>query len=186
MIVDVQPPDFQTRIGILQAKAGDRGVTIGTDVLEFIARESQSNVRALEGLLNRVVAYAKLLRVVPTLEIAAQALEDVAVKEYLAQDITPSSIIEAVAESFRISIDELLGRKRDKETSMARRLAMYIMRQETNCSLAQIGKVIGNRDAASVTSACKLISETITSNPFIKRKVEDVQRQLSPHSRQNN
>ncbi len=186
LIVDVQPPDYQTRISILQAKAAMRGVSIGTEVLEFIARESQSNVRVLEGLLNRVVAYAKLLRVVPTLDIAAQALEDVSVKEYLAQDITPASIIEAVAESFRIPIDELLGRKRDKETSMARRLAMYLIRQETNCSLAQIGKEIGNRDAASVTSACKQIAETITSNPFIKRKIEDVQRQISPQTRQNN
>ena len=187
LVVDVQPPDQKTRLVILESKARERGVTISTDVLEYIARDPRSNVRVLEGLLNRVVAYAKLLRVPPTLDIAAQALEDVSIKEYLAQEITPSTIIEAVAESFKIPVNELLGRKRDKETSMARRLAMYIIRQETNCSLAQIGKEIGNRDAASVTSACKQVSETISSNPFIKRMMKDVQRQLSPQNdRQNN
>lgn len=187
LIVDVQPPDYETRLAILKNKAQRRDVSIGPDVIEFIARESHTNVRVLEGLLNRVIAYAKLLRMVPTLDIAAQALEDVATKEYLAEEITPSSIIEAVAESFQISIDTIIGRKRDKDTSLARRMAMYLIRQETNCSLAQIGREIGNRDAASVTSACKLISADITSNPFIKRKIKDVQRQLSPQdTRQNN
>ncbi len=182
LTVDIQPPDYQTRMAILKSKSAERGLTMDEHVLDLIAREDHPNVRVLEGLLNRVVAYAKLLNVTPTTEIAARALEDVSVKECMAEEITPSSIMGAVAESFGISIDELVGRKRDKSTTMARRLAMYIMRQETNYSLARIGVEVGNRDAAAVTTACRQVSENLSSNPFLKRKIRDVQQQLNGSS----
>jgi chromosomal replication initiator protein len=180
LIVDIQPPDYETRLAILQSKARQKGVNVPIDVLELTAREAQSNVRTLEGSLNRVFAFAKLLRTMPTLEIASQALADVASKEFMPDDITPSTIIQAVAECFQLSRDALLGRKRDKDTALARRLAMYIIRQETNCSLAQIGEDLGSRDAGYVTSACKKIAGDINASPFLKRKVRDIQRHLRP------
>jgi chromosomal replication initiator protein len=180
LIVDIQPPDFETRLAILESKARQKEVQLDREVLEMIARDNQPNVRTIEGMLNRVVAYANLLRVVPTPEIAAQALEDVSVKEIIADSLTPASIMEAVAGCFQLSLDELVGRKRDKETSMARRLAMYLIRQETNCSLAQIGREMGHRDAAAVTSACKLVAENLSTSPYLKRKIRDIQRFLSP------
>ncbi len=81
LIVDIQPPDYETRLAILQSKARRKGVNVTQDVLELVAREAHPNIRSLEGSLNRVIAYAKLLRVAPTAEIAARALEDVANKE---------------------------------------------------------------------------------------------------------
>jgi chromosomal replication initiator protein len=180
LIVDIQPPDYETRLAILQSKARQKDVGVNQDVLELIARDAQTNVRALEGSLNRVVAYAKLLRVTPTVEIASKALEDVASKEYLASDITPAVIIQAVAESFHLAREELAGKKRDKDTTLARRLAMYLIRQETNFSLAQIGQELGNRDAASVTAACKQISSNIEESPYLKRKIRDIQQHLRP------
>jgi chromosomal replication initiator protein len=180
LIVDIQPPDYETRLAILASKASQKGVGVGTDVLELIAREAQTNVRALEGSLNRVVAFARLLRVTPTAEIAARALEDVSRKEEPSGDIVPAAIIEAVAESFRLPREELVGRKRDKDTSLARRLAMYLIRQETNFSLAEIGEELGHRDAAAVTTACKQISCNINENPYLKRKIRDIQRRLRP------
>ncbi|MBN1176128.1 MAG: chromosomal replication initiator protein DnaA [Dehalococcoidales bacterium] len=183
LTVDIQPPDFETRLAILQSKVRNNGVNVDLRVLELIARDTQRNIRVLEGSLNRVVAYAKLLGEAPTLEIAERALEDVAAKEYLSDDITPRSIVEAVAECFQLSMDELLGRRRDKDTTLARRLAMYLMRQETNCSLTQIGKELGNRDAASVTIACKKIVGDISDSPYIKRKLHDIHSQL--HAKTN-
>ena len=178
LCVDIQPPDFDTRLAILQSKAGQKGVAVDQDVLELIAREAQPNVRVLEGSLNRVVAYAKLLRVNATVEIALKALENVGAKEYSPGDVTPAAIIRAVADSFKLAGEELAGKKRDKDTALARRLAMYLLRQETNFSLAQIGQALGRRDAASVTSACKQIAGSIEKSPYLKRKVRDIQQSL--------
>jgi len=182
LIVDIQPPDYETRLAILQSKARLKGVNIPGEILEMIARDIQSNVRVLEGSLNRVIALARLLKTTPTLEIATKALEDVASKEYLAENISPDSIIEAVAESFQLSRDILMGRQRDKDTSLARRLAMYLIRQETNFSLSQIGQELGNRDAASVTAACKKITIDISDSPFLKRRISEIKRHLQPKS----
>ncbi len=178
LIVDIQPPDYETRLAILRAKARQKGETVSQEVLELIARDDQTNVRVLEGSLNRVLAYAKLLRVAATVETAMKALENIGSKEYLSGDITPAAIIKAVADSFQLAAEELAGKKRDKDTTLARRLAMYLMRQETNFSLAQIGRELGHRDAASVTAACKQIAGGIEQNSYLKRKVRDIQRHL--------
>ena len=175
LTVDIQPPDYETRLAILQSKARQKGVNVPKEVFELIAKETQSNIRVLEGSLNRVFAFAKLLRAAPTLEIAIRALEDVAIKEFMPDDITPTIIIAAVADCFQLSRDAILGRERDKDTALARRIAMYLLRQETNYSLAQIGEVLGNRDAAAVTNACKKITNDINISPFLKRKVRDIQ-----------
>jgi chromosomal replication initiator protein len=180
LIVDIQPPDYETRLAILQSKAKQKGVSLHQDVLELIARDTQSNIRVLEGSLNRVVAYAKLLRVAATVETARKALEDVASKEYSGGEITPESIIQAVAASFHLAGKELSGKRRDKDTALARRLAMYLIRRETNFSLAQIGQALGRRDAASVTAACRQISSNIDTSPYLKRKIRDIQRHLRP------
>jgi chromosomal replication initiator protein len=178
LIVDIQPPDYETRLAIIRSKARQRGVVLPHDVLELIAKGTRSNIRILEGSLNRVFAFAKLMNASPTLEIASKALEDVARKDFTPDEITPALIIEAVAGSFQLSKDALTGRERDKDTALARRLAMYLLRQETNFSLAQIGHELGNRDAAAVTIACKKITADLADNPFIKRKVHDIQQAL--------
>ncbi len=182
LIVDIQPPDCETRLLILRSKARQKDVNIGQDVLELLARDTQSNVRALEGSLNRVVAFSKLLRVEPTFDVAAQALEDIASKEYLSDGITPSTIVEAVAGSFNLPMDDLTGRRRDKDATLARRIAMYLMRQETNFSVTQIGRELGNRDAAAVTAACKKIAGDITGNNYLRRKIRDIRHQMQPQN----
>jgi chromosomal replication initiator protein len=182
LIVNVQPPDYATRLAILRSKANQKGVNVPVDVLELIAKGDHGNIRVLEGSLNRVFAFAKLLRATPTLEIATQALEDVANKQPTPDEISPAAIIEAVADSFQLSRDVLLGRDRDKDTALARRLAMYLIRQETNFSLDQIGQALGNRDAAAVTNACKKVASDINTSPFLKRKLHDIQRHIKPKS----
>jgi chromosomal replication initiator protein len=182
LMVDIQPPDFETRLAILLSKAKQKGVSVGQDVLELIARDARPNIRVLEGSLNRVVAYAKLLKVAATVDIARKALEDVSSKEYVAGEITPAAIIRAVADSFRLAGEELAGKKRDKDTALARRLAMYLMRQETNFSLAQIGRELGHRDAAAVTAACRHVSSSLEASPYLKRKVRDIQSHLRPRA----
>jgi chromosomal replication initiator protein len=183
LIVDIQPPDFITRLSILESKAKQMGLSLSPDVLEFIAQHVESNIRVLEGSLNRVIAFAKLLHEPTTIDVAAKALEDIANKEPLADSVTSSSILETVADSFHLDKEDLVGRRRDKDAALARRLSMYLIRQETNYSLAQIGQELGNRDAASVNAACKKINSEINTSHYVKRKIQDIQTSL--HSGSN-
>jgi chromosomal replication initiator protein len=182
LIADIKPPDFETRLAILQSKAKQREVNLNLGVLEFIAQQVQQNVRELEGSLNRVVAYAKLFNASPTIELAAQALDDISSKEPKSTSITPGLVLEAVADSFQLTPADLQGHKRDKETALARRVTMYLLRQETNCSLAQVGQQLGDRDPSSVTNACKRIAIDITASPYLRRKISDIQKGINPQS----
>jgi chromosomal replication initiator protein len=178
LIVDIQPPDFKTRVSILESKAQQKEIPISREVLEYLARQSLDNVRFLEGSLNRVSALCKLLQATPTVEIAHRAIEDLSNKEPAPEVVMHTTILEAVAESFNLDKEDLIGRRRDKDASMARRLAMFLIREETNYSLAQIGQVLGGRDAATVTTACKKIASEIESNSFLKRRINKIKKSL--------
>lgn len=178
LIVDIQPPDFETRLAILQAKAKQRGQDVALDVLEFIAHRMERNIRELEGGLNRVIACAKLLRALITPELATQALEDIATKRPRAASITPAQVIEAAANCFQLTPLDLKSRKRDKETALARQIAMYLIKQELNCSLAQIGRELGGREPITVSSACKKIANTVNSNAYLHQKILEIERNL--------
>ena len=179
LVVDIQPPCFETRLAILQAKAKQREVEISPEVLEFIARQAQRSVRELEGSLNRVIAYAQLFRASPNIELATQALEKLTGGEPQSNSITPDSVVKAVADSFQLAKKELKGSGRDKETSLARRVAMYLLRQETNYSVAQIGHELGGRDPSAVTNACKKVATDINTNPYLRRKILDIQKRIN-------
>ncbi len=183
LIVDIQPPEFETRLAILQAKAKQREVNVTLDVLELIAHQIRQNIRELEGSLNRVVAYARLFRASPTIELATQALKDIASKESGGVFLTSGQVIEAVAGSFQISPVDLKGRKRDRETALARHVAMYLLRRETNCSLAQIGKELGDRDHHLVSQAHKNIARDMAINPGLNNKILDIQKRLHSQNR---
>ncbi len=180
LIADIQPPDFKTRLAILQAKAEQEKATVTSDVLEFIARQTQQNVRELEGYLNRVTAYAKLIRTPPTRELAAEALKDIAGKSSKNTLIPPGLVIEAVAVSFQLTAQDLKSRKRDKETALARQVAMYLLRKETNRPLAQIGKELGGRDHSTVLHACEKMASDVEASPYLRRKITDIQQKIYP------
>lgn len=178
LIADIQPPDFETRLAILQAKAEQAGANVASDVLEFIAQRIQHNIRELEGSLNRVIAYARLLRALLTPELAAKALEDIATKAPKSASLTPALVVEAVANSFQIATVDLKSRRRDKETALARQVAMYLIKQETNYSLVQIGKELGGRNPSTVSHACEKIANDIDASPHLRRKILDIQQKI--------
>ena len=175
LVTDIQAPDFETRLAILQAKAKQKGVDVSADVLEFIALQIQQSIRSLEGSLNRVIAYAKLIRSMLTPEIAAQALKDIAGNEPQTAPVTPRLIMESVVNSFQLTPSDLRSRKRDGATALARQVAMYLIRQETDCSLAEIGQELGGRTPATVSHAYQKIASDINNNPSLRRKVFDIQ-----------
>jgi len=178
LVTDIQPPDFDTRLAILQTKVKQDGLSVSADVLELIALEIQQNIRALEGALNRVVAYAKLIRSMLTPDLAAQALRDISSDEPKAAHITPKLIMEAVVNSFKLTPSDLKGRKRDEATVLARQVAMYLLRQETDFSLAEIGRQLGGRSPATISHSYQKIAVGLNNSPTLRHKVFDIQQSI--------
>jgi len=183
LIADIQLPDAETRLAILRAKTKQKGVEIPSGVLELIAQRGQQNIRELEGSLNRVIAYAKLVRALPTPEIAARALEDISSKQPRSASITPELVLEAVASSFQLTSVVLKSRHKDKETVLARQVAMYLIRRATNSSLAQIGQALGGKNPSTVSHACEKIASDIDASPYLRRKILDIEQTIYPNEK---
>jgi chromosomal replication initiator protein len=175
----IQPPDFETRLHILAQKAHKEGVDLSSDVLEFIAERIKQNIRELEGSLNRVVAYAHLLRTVVTPEIASEALEDIADHKPKEQAASSTLLLETIARYFNIDIADLKSAKRDKQTASARQIAMYLMREQTDFSLSRIGRELGGRQPITVSQAHKKVRAEVESDPELRRTVADIRQKLS-------
>ncbi len=173
------PPNLETRLAILQAKAKQAGADILPDVLALIAQQARRNIRELEGSLNRVLAYARLLRVKPTLELAGYALKDIAGKASEDNHSTPTLIITTVAESFQLTSQDLTSRRRDKETALARQVAMYLLRQQNGCSLTEVGIALGGRNPSTVSHACQKVAFNIEASPLLRRQVRQIQKTIS-------
>jgi chromosomal replication initiator protein len=174
----IQQPDFETRLAILSEKAGKEGVNLSPEVLSFIADKIQQNIRELEGSLNRVVAYAKLLRTAVTKELAGEALEDISDKKPKSLP-APSQLIECVARYFNLDMATLRSGKRDKQTTLARQVGMYLMREQTDFSLSHIGREFGGRQPISVSQAHNKIAADIETNPDMKKTINDIQQQMA-------
>jgi chromosomal replication initiator protein len=168
LIADVQPPDLETRIAILRFKAENRHAPVPGEVIEFIARQMQSNIRELEGGLNRVLAYATLMRVPVTLDMARQALDNLIVRQ---EKLTVEDILSVVARHCRISESDLIGRSRRKEVAYARQVAMYLAREEMNTSLPKIGQALGGRDHTTIMHGIDKIASQIEKDDALRRDI---------------
>ena len=166
LIADIQPPDLETRIAILRFNAEHRHARVPGEVIEFIARRMQSNIREMEGGLNRVLAYASLMRVSVTLDLARQALDNLVVKQ---EKLTIEDILSAVARHYNVDEAELVGRSRRKEVAQARHMAMYLAREETKASLPKIGQSLGGRDHTTVMHGIDKIASQIEADDASRR-----------------
>ncbi|MBN2238582.1 MAG: chromosomal replication initiator protein DnaA [Dehalococcoidales bacterium] len=182
LVTDIQEPDFDTRLAILKAKAAQKDMKVSLEVLEMIALQMKQSIRELEGSLNRLFAYSKLVKTMITPDIAVLALRDIGGADSPGIPVTPSLIIESVVEGFQITPSDLRSRKRDEMTALARQVAMYLIRQETDCSLSEIGRELGGRTPATVSHAYQKIADDINNNPALKRKVFDIQRRIQKSS----
>ena len=178
LVADIQLPDYETRLHILEAKAREKGLEITDDTLELMAQNIRQSIRELEGSLNRVVAYAHLLRSKITPELAAQALENIAAKPNNPSPFSTRLLIEAVADSFQLTVVDLQSKRRDKETARARQVAMYVLRQEMHCSLAQIGEELGGRNPATVTYSCQKVASELVSDSYLQTRLADIQQRI--------
>jgi chromosomal replication initiator protein len=173
LIADLTAPDLETRIAILRAKAEEGAVPITSDVIEFIARKVVSNIRELEGALNRIVAYASMGAMPIGIELAQAVLSNVLYNPKKRQ-VTPERIARAVSEYYSVPMDVLQGQKRDRSIVMPRQIAMFLMREETDVSLLRIGAELGGRDHSTVLHACDKITRESAVNDELRREIAAV------------
>lgn len=179
LIVDIQPPDYETRMAILKKNAENYSKDINDDVLNYIAENIKSNIRELEGAFNKIVAFSKLNKVDITLSHAEEALKDIIYPDK-PKEITPTLIIEVVAEHFGINPDDITSKKRNSEYVQPRHIAMYLCREITSTSLVNIGKIMGKRDHTTVMNGIKNISERIKTDSELKNRIEIIKNKINP------
>ncbi|HSL31539.1 MAG TPA: chromosomal replication initiator protein DnaA [Anaerolineales bacterium] len=175
LTADIQPPDLETRLAILRSKAERTGRQVPDEILESIARRVQSNIRELEGALNRVLAFADLSGTHLTPRLVEVALADLLPQR---SDVEPQKIIELVAREWQTSVEALLGRDRSQKIAQPRQVAMYLLRKETNASLPQIGEVLGGRDHTTVMYAIEKVASDIETKTDLRKRVVHIKQQL--------
>jgi len=172
LTADIQPPDLETRLAILRTKADRTGRHVPNEILEQIAERVQSNIRELEGALNRILAFADLSGSLLTQDLVDVALSDLLPQK---QNIPSGKILEAVAESAGLDVEDLLGQNRSAKIAVPRQLAMYLLRTYNEISLPQIGELLGGRDHTTIMYGIKKVGD----DEKLRKRAERIWRDLS-------
>ena len=176
MVVDIQPPNFETRIAILTEKCKEKGFVLTDEVINFIAKNIHSNIRELEGALNRLMVYCQFNSVSPSLDLAASVLKDAISSSN--KKVDTAQIISEACKYFSVSREDILSGKRKKELVIPRQIAIFLIRELTNKSLPEIGKVMGGKDHTTIMHAEKKISDLLDQDKQIKETVENLRNRL--------
>jgi len=176
LVVDIQLPDFETRVAILQKKLEKDPIKIDSDVIHFIAENITTNIRELEGALVRIIAYSLIENKPISLELAKDILKDM-VKEIYGR-ITPDSILVKVGSHFGISKEDLKKKKRNKTLVIPRQVAMYLIRELTELSLPEIGSFFGSKHHTTILYACKKVRKDLEKNVKLKLVVNTLTQEI--------
>ena len=179
-IVDIQPPDYETRMAILYKKEEMDHLNIDNEVLKYIAENITSNIRELEGALTRIVAKSRLEKMDIDINMARNILKDYIGNDQNQNAITPGLIISIVAEHFGISTADIISQKKNKELAYPRQIAMYLCCTMTQDSLQQIGKAVGDRDHSTVIHGRDKIAKEIKSNEKLASAINILKKKISP------
>lgn len=177
MIVDIAPPDLETRIAILEIKCRDRGLILEKDIIQFLASTIQQNVRELEGALNRLIAHQQLHKQIITLDLVQEVVGSL----YQAKNIgalTAKKIISVVAGYYDVTVEDLVGISRKKQLVAPRQVAMFLMREEMKASFPTIGQELGGRDHTTAMHACVKMNKNLDFDPKLKQDINNLRRQI--------
>lgn len=177
LIVDITPPDFETRMAILQKKTEEENLDVPAESLTYIANQIQTNIRELEGALNRVIAYSKLQGKAISTELTADALKDI-IQVTKSKKITIQDIQKVVGEYYNVRIEDFTAKKRTKSIAYPRQIAMYLSRELTDFSLPKIGEEFGGRDHTTVIHAYDKIKKDIENDPTLKQEIESLEKDI--------
>lgn len=179
LIADIQPPDYETRMAILRKNAEMYDKEIDDEIIQYIATNIKSNIRELEGALNKVMANARLNKQELNLALAEDALKDVIYPDQR-REVSPSLIIDVVAEHFNISKEDITSKKRNSEYVIPRQIIMYLCRHMTESTFQMIAAYLGKKDHTTVIHGVEKIEEKIKTDEDLRNKIETIQKKLTP------
>jgi chromosomal replication initiator protein len=177
LIADIQPPEIETRIAIIEKKSAENNLLLSSDCIHLIASVADSNIRELEGILTRIAAYASLTGS----EISIDTVQEVVkrlLKHVSKRDITVEDIVKTVASKFNVKVSDIRSQKKNKDLVLSRQIAMFLSRKLTDCSFPDIGSKIGGRDHSTVIYANKKINKLIGKDSEIRKSVEEIEEKL--------
>lgn len=180
LMADIGMPDYETRMAILRKKAESDNFNIDDDVLNYIATNIKSNIRELEGALNKLLAFNNLERTEITMEIAERELANIITPDK-PREITPQLIIEVVSEHYHISVDQMISKNRSSDIAKPRQIAMYLCKNMTSNSLDVIGSLLGGRDHSTIIHGIKKVTEEYESNENVRNTIETIKKKINPN-----
>ncbi len=181
LIADVQFPDYEMRTAILRTKGEELGAAVPADVVEYVAQKDQTNIRELEGALNKILALSQITDRPLTLQLAMEALTDAAIGARRAKT-TSAGVVDAVAAYYGVALKDLKGRGRTKEIVLPRQVAMYLVREETGASLVDIGRELGDRDHTTVMHGIEKIERELTTDTTLRSQLMAIREALFSQS----
>lgn len=180
LMADIGVPDYETRMAILRKKAESDNFDIDDEVLSYIANNIKSNVRELEGALNKLLAYNNLVHIPITMDIAEKELANIITPDK-PREITPQLIIEVVSEHFHISVDQMISKTRSSDVAKPRQIAMYLCKNMTDSPLDTIGSLLGGRDHSTIIHGIKKVTEEYETNETTRTLIETIKKKINPN-----
>lgn len=180
LMADIGIPDYETRMAILRKKAESDSFEIDDEALSYIANNIKSNVRELEGALNKLLAYNNLVHLPINREIAEKELANIITPDE-PREITPQLIIEVVSEHYHISVDQMISKTRSSNVAKPRQVAMYLCKTMTECPLDTIGALLGGRDHSTIIHGIKKVTAEYNSNETIRNTIETIKKKINPN-----
>ncbi len=179
LLVDISPPNYETRMAILKKKAEIEGYKIDDEIFDYIATNVKSNIRELESSLTKLVAFSGFTHNEINIKFAEDALKDI-ISPNAHREVTPDLIIQVVAEHYGITSEDIASQKRNSEVAFPRQIAMYLCRTMTDVPLATIGSYMGKRDHSTVKHGADKISKDLTTNETLKNTIDIIMKKINP------
>lgn len=177
LIADIQPPEIETRIAIIEKKAAENTIALSSDVIHYIASVADSNIRELEGILTRIAAYASLTGSEITIDTVKDIIRKL-LQHVQKQDISIEDIVKTVAVKFGVKVADIKSQNKNKDFVLSRQISMFLARKLTDCSFPDIGTKIGGRDHSTVIYANNKIKKVIAKDFEIKKAIEEIEEKL--------
>lgn len=179
LMADVGSPDYETRMAILRRRCEMDHFSLPDEILDYIAANIKSNIRELEGALNKLIAYSNLEKAEITMEIASRELQNI-ISPDTPREITPQLIIEMVSEHYQISVDQMISKNRSSAVARPRQIAMYLCKDMTSSPLEAIGSLLGGRDHSTIIHGANKIADEYNSDEELHKQIDAIRKKLIP------